>query len=482
MIESANLKGVAAKGLFWSAMERFGAQGIQFIFGIMITRILLPEDFGLVGMILIFMAVGQTLVDSGFGSALIWKKDPTPADYSTVFYFNISFSLVLYVIFFVLAPIISGFYDEPRLTDLIRVLCLNFILLSFSLIQQTVLQKRVDFKLLTYVNVAGSLIAGVIALYMAIKGFGAWAIVIQILAKSFITSVLLWIFNKWRPLLAFSWISLKELFNYGSKLTAASLIYTVFQYFYFNVIGKLFPVALLGFYTRAVQLQEFPVKTLGSVFNRVVFPIFSTIQNDNERLKNAVRKTLKTMVFFTFPVLFGLIAISDQLIEVVLTEKWLPASDYFKLLCLVGLFYTFQVINGEVLKTKGKSDWILKLEIITKTILVINIFITWRWGIIAIIWGQMVVVIAAWLIGSLYVWKLIGYSVLQQLKDIFIYLALSVAMYFILTQISNLIVNTLFALIVMTATGVILYVSAAWILKLDEMLEVKQILNKRFAK
>lgn len=482
MIESANLKGVAAKGLFWSAMERFGAQGIQFVFGIMITRILLPEDFGLVGMILIFMAVGQTLVDSGFGSALIWKKDPTPADYSTVFYFNISFSFVLYVIFFVLAPIISGFYDEPRLTDLIRVLCLNFILLSFSLIQQTVLQKRVDFKLLTYVNVAGSLIAGVIALYMAIKGFGAWAIVIQILAKSFITSVLLWIFNKWRPLMAFSWISFKELFNYGSKLTAASLIYTVFQYFYFNVIGKLFPVALLGFYTRAVQLQEFPVKTLGSVFNRVVFPIFSTIQNDNERLKNAVRKTLKTMVFFTFPILFGLIAISDQLIEVVLTEKWLPASDYFKLLCLVGLFYTFQVINGEVLKTKGKSDWILKLEIITKTILVINIFITWRWGITAIIWGQMVVVIAAWLIGSFYVWKLIGYSVLQQLKDIFIYLALSVAMYFILTQISNLIVNTLFALIVMTATGVILYVSAAWILKLDEMLEVKQILNKRFAK
>jgi O-antigen/teichoic acid export membrane protein len=317
---------------------------------------------------------------------------------------------------------------------------------------------------------------------MAIKGFGAWAIVIQILAKSFITSVLLWIFNKWRPLMAFSWTSFKELFNYGSKLTAASLIYTVFQYFYFNVIGKLFPVALLGFYTRAVQLQEFPVKTLGSVFNRVVFPIFSTIQNDNERLKNAVRKTLKTMVFFTFPILFGLIAISDQLIEVVLTEKWLPASDYFKLLCLAGLFYTFQVINGEVLKTKGKSDWILKLEIITKTILVINIFITWRWGIIAIIWGQMVVVVAAWLIGSLYVWKLIGYSVLQQLKDIFIYLALSVAMYFILTQISNLIVNTLFALIVMTATGVILYVSAAWILKLDEMLEVKQILNKRFAK
>jgi O-antigen/teichoic acid export membrane protein len=482
MIESANLKGVAAKGLFWSAMERFGAQGIQFVFGIMITRILLPEDFGLVGMILIFMAVGQTLVDSGFGSALIWKKDPSPADYSTVFYFNISFSLVLYFIFFFLAPIIARFYDEPQLTDLIRVLCLNFIILSFSLIQQTVLQKRVDFKLLTYVNVAGSLIAGIIALFMAVKGFGAWAIVIQILAKSFITSLLLWIFNKWRPLITFSLNSLKELFGYGSKLTAASLIYTIFQYLYFNVIGKLFPVAALGFYTRAVQLQEFPVKTIGSVFNRVVFPIFSTIQNDNERLKNAVRKTLKTMVFFTFPILFGLIVVSDQLIEVVLTEKWLPASGYFKLLCLMGLFYTFQVINGEVLKTKGKSNLVLKLEIITKTILVINIFITWRWGITAIIWGQMVTVIVAWFLGSFYVWKLIEYSIWQQLKDVFVYFALSVVMFCIAFIISKFINNSALALITMTLTGTVFYILAAWILKLDEMLEVKQILNKHFAK
>jgi O-antigen/teichoic acid export membrane protein len=478
MIESANLKGVAAKGLFWSAMERFGAQGIQFVFGIMITRILLPEDFGLVGMILIFMAVGQTLVDSGFGSALIWKKDPTPADYSTVFYFNISFSLVLYILFFLLAPFIAGFYDEPQLTNLIRVLCLNFIILSFSLIQQTVLQKRVDFKLLTYVNVAGSLIAGIIALYMAIKGFGAWAIVIQILAKSFITSLLLWIFNKWRPIMVFSWFSLKELFNYGSKLTLAGLIYTIFQYLYFNVIGKLFPVASLGFYTRAVQLQEFPVKTIASVFNRVAFPIFSTIQNDNERLKNAVSKTLRTMVFFTFPILLGLIAVSDQLIEVVLTEKWLPASGYFKLLCFMGLFYTFQAINGEILKTKGKSSWVLKLEIITKTILVINIFITWRWGITAIIWGQMVTVFISYIIGSHYVWKLIGYSIWQQIKDISVYFAISTAMYFIVISISFLIDNSSLALIVMTASGAIFYMLAAWILKLEEIVEAKKILLK----
>jgi teichuronic acid exporter len=477
MIETANLKGVAAKGLFWSAMERFGAQGIQFIFGIMITRILIPADFGLVGMILIFMAIGQALVDSGFGSSLIWKKDPTDADFSSVFYFNVGISLILYLIFFFLAPIIASFYNEPQLVDLIRVICLNFIFLSFSLIQQVVLQKKVDFKLLTYVNVASSIVGGVIALVMAFRGFGAWAIVFQILVKSFITSFLLWIFNKWRPMLSFSWISLKELFNYGSKLTVAGLIYTVFQYLYFNIIGKLFPVEALGFYTRAAQLQEFPVKTIGSIFHRVAFPVFASIQDENERLKNAVGKTLRTMAFFNFPILLGLIAVADKLIEVVLTEKWLPASDYFKLLCLIGLFYSFQAINGELLKTKGKSNWILKLEIITKTIMVINIVITWRWGITAIIYGQMVSVFVAHLMGSWYVWRLIGYSLWQQIKDVFVYFAISVFMYLIAVLILHFISNPVLSLTVASIAGATFYFVAASVLKLDEIHEIKKILK-----
>ena len=478
MIESANLKGVAAKGLFWSAMERFGAQGIQFVFGIMITRILMPSDYGLLGMILIFMAVGQTLIDSGFGSALIWKKAPTENDYSTVFYFNISVSFVLYAIFFFLAPVISRFYNEPLLVDLIRVICINFIILSFSLIQQTILQKKVDFKLLAYVNIAGSLLAGVLALIMAYKGFGVWAIVFQILVKSFITSFLLWIYNKWRPVFAFSWISLRELFNYGSKLTGAGLIYTIFQYFYYNVIGKLFPVEALGFYTRAAQLQEFPVKTIASIFHRVAFPVFSAIQDENERLKNAVSKTLRTMSFFTFPILIGLIAVADPLIELVLTEKWLPASGYFKLLCLIGLFYSFHVVNGEILKTKGKSNWVLTLEFITKTIMVINIFITWRWGITAIIYGQMVTVIVAHLLGTWYVWRLIGYSFWQQIKDVFVYFALSVIMYLIAVVILHFISNPVLSLTIASMAGATFYFSAASVLKLEEILEFNKIVKK----
>jgi O-antigen/teichoic acid export membrane protein len=383
-------------------------------------------------------------------------------------------------LFFLLAPFIAGFYDEPLLIGLIRVLCLNFIILSFSLIQQVDLQKRIDFKLLAIINILGSFIAGIIAWKLALEGFGAWAIVYQILIKSFVTSLFLWIFNKWRPMLVFSWISLKELFSYGSKLTGAGLIYSIFQNLYFNVIGKIFPLAELGFYTRAVQLQEFPVKTLGSVFNRVAFSVFSVIQDDNERLKNAVRKTLRTMVFFNFPMLLGLIAVSDPLIEVVLTEKWLPASDFFKLLCIMGLFYSFQILNGEILKTKGRSDWVLWLEVIAKTIMVINIFITYRWGVTAIILGQIAAVLVACLLGSYYVWRLIGYPVWQQLKDVFPYFAISGLMYFLVIFVSHFISDPLISMILMSFTGITFYLLLAWILKLEEMQEVKLIGDRFF--
>ncbi len=475
MIESANLKGVAAKGLFWSAVERFGAQGIQFIFGIMITRILLPADYGLVGMILIFMAVGQTLVDSGFGSALIWKKEPTLTDYSTVFYFNISISFILYFFFFFLAPVIANFYSEPQLVALIRVICLNFIFLSFSLIQQTLLQKRVDFKLLAFVNIAGSLLAGIISLYLAYRGFGPWSIVFQVLVKSVVTSLLLWFLNRWRPVLIFSVNSLSELFSYGSKLTGAGLIYTIFQYLYFNIIGKIFSIDSLGFYTRAVQLQEFPVKTISGIFQKVAFPVFSSIQDEDERLRNAVRKTLKTVSFLTLPLLFGLIAVADNLIEVLLTEKWISSAGYFKLLCVVGMFFIFQVINGEVMKTRGKSGWILKLEIISKLVLVINIFITYRWGITAIIWGQIIAVFISYIIGSVYVSKIIGYSIWQQFNDILVYLLLSIAMYLMVVFITNLIENSLISLVTASLSGAVFYLSGALVLKLEEVKEVKKI-------
>lgn len=478
MTDSANLKGTAAKGLFWSALDRFGAQGIQFIFGIWLTRILDTSDYGLLGMILIFIAIGQTLIDSGFGSALIWKKNPSQTDYSTVFYFNISVGFILYILFYLIAPRIAGFYNEPKLIDLIRVISINSVILSFSLIHQTILQKKVNFKLMAYVNFGGSVLAGIVALIMALKGFGVWSIVWQILIKSLFTTIFLWIFSSWKPMIAFDFTVLKKLFGYGSKLTAAGLIYAVFQNLYFNIIGKLFPIESLGLYTRASQLQEFPVKTGASIFNRVVFPVFASIQNEKERLLDAIRKSLKSMVFVMFPVIFGLMAVADQLIVVLFTEKWISSSLYFKLLLLTGVFYIFQVINGEILKTTGKSGLLLKLEIVTKSIWILSIFITYRWGIPAIIIGQIITSAIAWVITTYYISALVGYSFWKQLKDISSYLVISISMYLIVIIIARFIGNPLISLILSGIIGSLFYFGAAWLFKIDEIQEIKKALKK----
>jgi teichuronic acid exporter len=477
MIESANLKNTAAKGLFWSALDRFGAQGIQFIFGIWLTRILDTSDYGLLGMILIFIAVGQTLIDSGFGSALIWKKNPSQTDYSTVFYFNVSVSFIIYIFFYLIAPRVASFYNEPKLIDLIRVISVSSVILSFSLIHQTILQKKVNFKLMAYVNSGGSILAGIVALFMAVRGYGVWSIVCQILIKSLFTTISLWIFSSWKPLMAFDFTVLKELFGYGSKLTAAGLIYTVFQNLYYNIIGKLFPIESLGLYTRASQLQEFPVKTGASIFNRVVFPVFTTIQHDKERLLNAIRKSMKSMIFVMFPVIFGLIAVADRLIVILFTEKWISSSLYFKLLLLTGVFYIFQVINGEVLKTTGKSGLVLKLEIVTKSIWILSIFITYRWGISAIIIGQIITSAIAWLITTYYISALVGYSLWKQLRDISGYLVISILMYLIVIIIARFISNPLISLVFSSIIGSLFYFAAAWLFKIDEMQEIKKIFS-----
>ena len=355
---------------------------------------------------------------------------------------------------------------------------MNFIILSFSLIQQTILQKKVDFKLMAFVNSGGSVVAGVVALYLALHGFGVWSIVWQLLIKSLINSLFLWIFSTWRPLAVFDFNVLKELFGYGSKLTIAGLIYTVFQNLYFNIIGKLFPIDALGLYTRASQLQDFPVKTGTSIFNRVVFPVFSAIKDDKERLLNAIRKSLKSIVFIMYPVIFGLMAVSDQLIIVLFTEKWISVSLYFRLLLITGVFYVFQVIFGEVLKTTGKSNLVLRIELLTKSIWIISIVITYRWGISAIIIGQIFTSAIGWIITTHYVNSLVGYTLWKQLKDIGSYLVISILMYLVVLLIAGLISQTLISLILSSTAGAVFYLLSAWILNLEEAQEFKKVINR----
>ncbi len=480
---SKDLKQTAAKGSSWSAVERLTSQGTQFIFGIMLTRILLPADYGMVGLVLIFIAVGQALVDAGFSSALIWKKNTTQIDYSSVYFFNIGISLIIYIFLFFAAPLVAGFYEKPELILLIRVICFNFIILSFGIIQQTILYKNFDIKTLAKVNFIGSLVSGILSVLLALKGFGVWAIVVQLLLKSLISTALLWIFNSWRPVWVFSMGSIKSLFNYGSKIMMAGLIYSIFQNLYFVIIGKIFPIVTLGYYTRAVQLSDFPVTTVSSIFQRITFPVFSILQDEKDRLKNAVRKSLKIIVFILYPILFGLMATSDIFIELLFSPKWLPASPFFKLLCILGLFYPFLVINDEVLKAKGRSGMLLKLQIVSKVIIVINFVIAYRWGISAIIIGQIVSVFITFSINSYVTGRLIQYPQLQQLRDIFPHLFISLVMGILIYFIPGLIADKILALSLMIFSGIVLYITLSYVLKITELREIfdlaKQIVKRK---
>jgi teichuronic acid exporter len=477
---SSDLKQTAAKGSGWSALERLASQGTQFLFGIILTRILLPADYGLVGLVLIFIALGQALVDGGFSAALIWKKNTTLTDYSSVYYFNIGISLIIYLFFFFLAPLVARFYEKPELITLIRVICLNFIILSFGIIQQTILNKNFDIKTLAKVNFIGSLLGGVLSVTLALRGFGVWAIVIQLLSKNLISTALLWIFNSWRPIWVFSLESIKSLFSYGSKIMIAGLIYSTFQNLYFVIIGKIFPLVTLGYYTRAVQLSDFPVTTVSSIFQRITFPVFSILQDETERLKNAVRKSLKIIVFILYPILFGLMATSDIFIELIFSPKWLPASLFFKLLCVLGIFYPFLVINDEVLKAKGRSGMLLKLQILSKVIIVINFIIAYRWGISAIIIGQTVSVFITFSINSYVTGRLIQYTQWQQIRDVFPHLLISLVMGIMIYFIPVIIPEKILALSLMIFSGMVIYIGVSYVLKITELREILDMAKQMF--
>lgn len=422
------LKSKTIDALFWSFLDRFGRQGIRFVISIILARLLLPEEFGLIGMLTIFIAMGQTFVDSGFGQALIQKKNADGIDKSTIFYFNIFVSFLITGLLFIAAPWIADFYNSPILIPITRVISLNFIFEAFGMVQAAILTRRIDFKTQLKINLLAMVVSGAIGITLALRGFGVWSLVIQSLSSSLFRSILLWVFNKWRPVFAFSLVSLRSMFNFGSKMLLTGLLNTFFQNIYLVIIGKLFSPADLGFYSRAKQTQQLPVESISHIVTRVIFPVFSTIQDDKLRLKRGVRQALSAMVSVSFPMLIGLAVVSKPLILVLLTEKWLPCVPYLRLLCAVGLIYPVHIINLIVLTSQGRSDLFLRLELIKKGLVVLSIAITYRWGISAMIWGQIMVSIIAYYINSYYTGRMINYPIREQIVDLMPYLGVSIIM------------------------------------------------------
>ena len=480
---SVELKQKTLKGLFWSFVDNFAKLGVQFVVGIILARLLSPREFGLIGMLTIFIAVSQAFVDSGFGRALIRKKSCSSVDYSTVFYFNMVVAIVLYLALFFSAGFIASFFDEPELELLVKVLGLGIILNSFAIIQHTILTRDINFRVQANVTVIASVGSGAIAITMAALGFGVWSLVVLTLSRFFLNSLFLWVWSNWKPDLIFSKDSFTDLFSFGSKLMLSSLIDTAYQNIYLLVIGKYFSASDLGYYTRADQFRKLPSQNIMAVINRVSYPVLSSIQDEHERLKTNYQKLIRSTMFVTFVLMLGMAAVAKPMIITLIGEKWLPSVSYLQLLCFVGMFYPLQALNLNMLNVKGRSDIFLKLEIIKKIFAVPVIIVGVIWGIHAMILGMIIQTLIAYYLNSYYSGRFIGYSTLQQVKDVlpsFIFALAINAVVYSLNYILSFEAWTM--LIIEIALGGILVITLGELLRMKDYLYLKNIIKEQLVK
>ena len=422
-----SLKQKTVSGLIWSFVDTMAGQGITFVVGIILARLLSPREFGLIGMITVFIAVSESFINSGFSSALIRKKDCTDTDFSTVFFFNLTVGILFFLLLFFSAPAISSFFNEPELTAILQVLGIVLIIDSLTLIQRTILTKRIDFKLQAKISMIASIGSGVVSITMAFYGLGVWALVAQRIVKQGLNSLFLWLWNRWKPLLVFSKESFKELFGFGSKLLISGLIDTIYRNVYYLIIGKFFSAQELGFYTKANEFKNLPSQNFNYIISRVTYPVLSTLQDDIPRLKNNYQKLIRSVMFITFILMLGMAAVAEPMIHTLIGAKWEPAIIYLQMLCFVGMMYPLHALNLNMLQVQGRSDLFLKLEVIKKIIAIPTIVIGIFFGIKIMIGGMMVNTLIAYYLNSYWSGKKIGYSFKQQVKDILpsFFLALS---------------------------------------------------------
>ncbi|WP_313114939.1 lipopolysaccharide biosynthesis protein [Aequorivita sediminis] len=430
-----SLKNVAVGGVFWTFLQQFGSQIINFGVSIVLARLLLPKDFGTIALMDIIMGVGSVIVSSGLTNSLIRTKDADDRDYSTVFYFNLIASVVIYAITYILAPYLADFYDLPILVPLTRVYCLSFIIGAFSTVQATVLTKAMEFKKLMQISIPSLLMSGVVGVLMAYSGYGVWSLIGSSLTLQIVKTVQFWYFSEWKPKIIFDYGKLKEHFAFGSNMLVAALINIVFQNGYTLIIGKMYSFSELGYYNRANSIKDLPVNNISNALNKVSFPLFAKIKDDNITLRRAYIKLMKMVVFIVAPIMFFIIVFAEPIILLLLTEKWLEVAPYLQILSLSAILYPIQFYNLNILSVKGRSDLYLRLDIIKKVVIVIAILTTINFGVIGLLWGQVMTSVISLLINSYYSGKFINLDLIKQLKmlmpSIFISASVGGALYFI---------------------------------------------------
>lgn len=473
---SESLKNKTIKGVGWSFADNLASAGITFLVGLILARLLTPEEFGILGMIAIFIAISNSFIDSGFSNALIRKTNATKADYNTVFYFNLIVGFFFYALLYVASPAISRFFYEPLLVPVTRVMGGIILINALAIIQRTLLIKAVDFKTQTKISFISSLFSGVIGIGMALCGFGVWSLVGQQLSRQLFNTFFLWFYNKWRPDLEFSKESFKELFSFGSKLLLSGLLDTVYKNSYYIVIGRFYSATQLGQYTRSEQFNSIFSTNLTAVVQRVSYPVLSSIQNEPERLKNAYRRTIKITMLVSFACMLGLAAIAKPLVLILIGEKWLASVLFLQIICFAGMLYPLHAINLNILQVKGRSDLFLKLEVIKKIIALFPIIVGILYGIEYMLLGSVITSFVAYFLNSYYSARLIDYPTSKQIHDILPTFCISFVIAFIMWCFSFLNISFYLMLPLQCIIGLLLALCIYERMKLEEYLEIKYLI------
>lgn len=470
-----NLKKQAVRGAGWSFADSISGQGITFLVGLVLARLLSPDEYGLIGIITIFVTVFNNIVDSGFSNALIRKNDATGKDYNTMFTVNMAVSLFLFLVMYGAAPYIAAFFHRHELTALCRAMGVVVILNALSIVQNTVLSKRLDFKTKTKASFLSSLASGIIGIAMAYAGYGVWALVGQQISRQFLNSVCLWVFNRWYPDFSFSMKSFHEMWKFGWKLLVSGLIDTTWKEIYQVVIGKCYTPATLGLYTRAQQFGSICSSNLTTIVQRVSYPALSRLQDDRERLKNGYKKIIKVTMLVTFTLMLGMAGCAKAMILVLVGEKWTDCVPFLQILCLNMMLYPLHALNLNMLQVQGRSDLFLKLEIIKKCCAVIplclGIFIDIYW----MLGGSVLLGLFSYYLNAYYSGPFLKYGILEQVRDVLPSFLTALGMAVVLYAMNYLPLNHFVMFPLQVLAGAAITITVCEMRKADEYLEIKDI-------
>ena len=458
---------VVVSSLIWRFAERCGAQGVSFIVGLVLARLLAPEDYGLIAIVSVFTTFLNIFIDSGMGGALVQKKNADDIDYSSVFYFNVVFSVILYLAFFFASPFLASLYDAPELTIVFRVMGITFLISGIKNIQIAKIQSSMAFKKFFYANLGGSVISAIVGITFAYLGYGVWALVAQSLINNLFGAVVLWVAVKWIPKWTFSFKRLKSLLSYGWKMLASSLISTGYSDIWQLIISFLYTPTDLAFYNRGSHMPNLVIKNVNSTIDIVLFPAMSKSQDEKDRLKAMTRRSIKTSTYIMAPLLLGLAAVSEPLIKILLTDKWLPCVPFMQIFCVTYVFHPITTANHNAIKAIGRSDLVLKLEIIKSIIGIVLLLITMQFGVLAIAFGFLLTNIATQFLKAWPNKKFMCYSYFEQMKDILPGILLAAIMAVFVWLIGLLNFSPVISLLIQIPVGAGIYVLGSVVFKLE---------------